>query len=287
MLNLWFKILLIILLPSFVYAQENIPAFDDNSVPVLNDQLRLLNNNTNAAANNISTLKSYFIDSLLGSIYGGTSSDLSACAQGSIPYFSSTGVMSCLSPSTSGYILSTQGASANPIFIPPTPQGLTLISVTSISTAATTGAIAITNGNNYFVQYYLYNFSTNGQIPGIQFNGDSGSHYKYANIGSSTGGAIASLSASASQISLVEAAVGVAGSVTQGVTGSFYIDQLASTQIYKVWGQSTYDENTSNRFAAVTTNGQWSNATNISSISLVTSGTMTGTIYLYQLRTTP
>ncbi|HKY74324.1 MAG TPA: site-specific integrase, partial [Patescibacteria group bacterium] len=48
---------------------------------------------------------------------GGTSADLSAATQGSVPYFSSTGVMSALAPGTSGYILQTNGASQNPTWV--------------------------------------------------------------------------------------------------------------------------------------------------------------------------
>lgn len=47
---------------------------------------------------------------------GGTGSDLSSTAQGSILYFSATGVISVLTPGTSGQLLKTQGASANPIW---------------------------------------------------------------------------------------------------------------------------------------------------------------------------
>jgi hypothetical protein len=46
--------------------------------------------------------------------YGGTGQDWSGVAQGSIPYFSGTGTMTTLAPGTSGYVLMTQGAGANP-----------------------------------------------------------------------------------------------------------------------------------------------------------------------------
>lgn len=45
---------------------------------------------------------------------GGTGQDFSATAQGSIPYFNGTGTMAALAPSTAGYVLTTQGAGANP-----------------------------------------------------------------------------------------------------------------------------------------------------------------------------
>jgi hypothetical protein len=45
---------------------------------------------------------------------GGTGQDFSSTAQGSLPYFSATGTFSALAPSTAGYVLTTQGAGANP-----------------------------------------------------------------------------------------------------------------------------------------------------------------------------
>lgn len=47
---------------------------------------------------------------------GGTGGDLSAAAQGAIPYFSATGVCSALEAGTSGHFLKALGAGANPIF---------------------------------------------------------------------------------------------------------------------------------------------------------------------------
>ncbi len=50
----------------------------------------------------------------IGTQYGGTGQDWSAVAQGSVPYFSGTGSMATLAPGTAGYVLTTQGAGANP-----------------------------------------------------------------------------------------------------------------------------------------------------------------------------
>ncbi len=47
---------------------------------------------------------------------GGSGQDASSVAQGSIFYFSATGVISILAPGTSGYSLITQGAGANPTY---------------------------------------------------------------------------------------------------------------------------------------------------------------------------
>lgn len=52
----------------------------------------------------------------LSAVQGGTGSNLSAAAQGAIPYFSATGVESALDPGTLGQALISQGAAANPIW---------------------------------------------------------------------------------------------------------------------------------------------------------------------------
>ena len=53
----------------------------------------------------------------IGTQYGGTGQDWSAVAQGSVPYFNGTGTMSTLAPGNSGYVLSTNGAGADPTWI--------------------------------------------------------------------------------------------------------------------------------------------------------------------------
>ncbi|HYK08957.1 MAG TPA: hypothetical protein VEW42_05655, partial [Candidatus Eisenbacteria bacterium] len=59
----------------------------------------------------------------LSSARGGTSADLSGATQGSIPYFSSTGIMSVLPPTTAGYVLVTNGVGANPSWTNPAALG--------------------------------------------------------------------------------------------------------------------------------------------------------------------
>lgn len=47
---------------------------------------------------------------------GGTGGDLSAAAQGAIPFFSATGICSALAAGTSGHFLKALGAGADPVF---------------------------------------------------------------------------------------------------------------------------------------------------------------------------
>ena len=50
----------------------------------------------------------------VGTQYGGTGQNWQPAAQGSLPYFNGTGTMNTLAPTTSNYVLTTQGAAANP-----------------------------------------------------------------------------------------------------------------------------------------------------------------------------
>lgn len=85
---------------------------------------------------------------IVGSIGGGTGANLSASLQGSVPYFSATGVQSALGTGTSGQVLETQGASANPTWV----NALSSVSdygastVTSTAKQATATKIAYGHG---------------------------------------------------------------------------------------------------------------------------------------------
>mgnify|MGYP000983736479 FL=1 len=59
----------------------------------------------------------------IGTQYGGTGQNWSAVSQGSLPYFNGAGTMATLDPATSGYVLTTQGAGANPTWTDPTTLG--------------------------------------------------------------------------------------------------------------------------------------------------------------------
>ena len=51
--------------------------------------------------------------------YGGTGQNFSSTAQGNTLYFSGSGTLAALAPGTSGYVLTTAGASANPSWVDP------------------------------------------------------------------------------------------------------------------------------------------------------------------------
>lgn len=69
---------------------------------------------------------------IIGTTYGGTGNNWSATTIGNIPYFSGTGIMTTLSPGTSGYILKSNGAAA--------PSWLSTLPVGNGGTGATAAA---------------------------------------------------------------------------------------------------------------------------------------------------
>jgi hypothetical protein len=215
---------------------------------------------------------------------GGTGADNSGALQGTILYFSATGVLSVLATGVSGQYLKTQGVGANPTWATITmPVGLDIGSTTTISGAATTGNISLTNGKIYFVEFNFKNFTSASNLR-LRFNADSGANYKYINDGATTTGTISSSSASASFIQIGR---DVASAATQGIMGSFFIQQVGtSSQIYRIWGQCAVDDNTSSLFAMLNFSGTWSNSANVTNFSIFPSGgNMDGTVYLYELKT--
>lgn len=101
MSNLWFSLLLLVLCQP-VYASENLSDFSDKSIPVLNDELRSLNNNANKSRN---LLNSYFTSDILNVENGGTGQDFSAASADSLFYFDSTGHFGTVGIGTTGYFL--------------------------------------------------------------------------------------------------------------------------------------------------------------------------------------
>lgn len=222
---------------------------------------------------------------------GGFGADNSAVPQGYIPYMSATGVISWLAVGTSGQFLKTQGASANPLWADIPAQKFELISTTTITGATTTGSISITSGNTYLVSFNFKNFNAVCQ-PGLQFNGDTNNtHYRDVIVGRTTSAAVSLGSATGqSQIRLLSAN-GVAASSTQGMMGTFFIQQIGTaSQIYRTFGQTIYDDDNGGATVLMTmvnNGGQWSNAENATSFAIITgsAATMDGTVYLYKVAT--
>lgn len=183
--------------------------------------------------------------------------------------------------SNSGKFLTTNGTTSS--WGNPTSPALVWISTISISGAATTGNINITSGNTYFVQFNFINPTGSADLL-LRFNADSGSDYKYSNLGLQAGSATVLTKRSTGTTSISLTANGMLQSSTSGTNGSFYIQQLGSaSQIYRIWGNTSYDDNSGN-IANATLSGSWFNTANIVSfVVLPSTGNITGTVYLYQV----
>lgn len=81
---------------------------------------------------------------IIDTSYGGTGQNFGSVALGSIIYFSNTGVMTTLAPSTIGYPLLTQGAASAPIYSQLGTVGISNLAVTTakIDSGAVTAAKA-------------------------------------------------------------------------------------------------------------------------------------------------
>ena len=118
------KIFLILLISiSISYAEDETDYILDSS----KESTVILNDNLRKTARRIREVENLFplpISSTTGILSvarGGTGADNSAIAQGYIPYISSTGVISWLATGTSGQVLKTNGAAANPSWTTDTP----------------------------------------------------------------------------------------------------------------------------------------------------------------------
>ena len=272
----------LLLFTGCVYAQQvsGVDVLPDtnsaDSTAVLNNTLRL---NQNA----INTIGGYFnTNNALSPASGGTGLNLSSHTTGALWYDDGTTFFKQLADSTSGYVLTANGAGVAPSYqaIPTPPTyALKLISVTSLSGVATSGNIAITSGNTYFIQYNLINFGAGASRKLVlRFNADSGANYQY---GATTGATFIRINATDT----------IGQSSTLGINGDFTVFQLGtSTQKYRVYGRCIFDDaDTGALNSSILSIGQWSNSANVTSFSLLTEGgmNMDGTIYLYQVQTTP
>lgn len=193
--------------------------------------------------------------------------------QGDIPYDNGTSI-SRLTPGTSGQILTTQGASANPIWT--NGPALTLISNTVVSTATNTGDIAITSSNYYLIQANISALSSNSDAILIRINNDTGSVYKYVYSGNDTSGALSSSSASATSIL---SGTAISGNNIARLQMKIF-PQNGTGEIY-ITGRIIYF---GAAFGYVDFYGFYANTIAATSFRLLTSGseTFSGNVYLYK-----
>jgi len=200
--------------------------------------------------------------------------------QGDILYDNGTSFVR-LPHGTSGQFLKTQGASANPIWA--TAGSVVLVSTTPITGASTTGVMSLTNGNNYFIEFEFHNWTSGGTL-GLMINQDTAGHYKYINTYQTTSSTTAVIASNSASASVIQIGTTIPSSSTTGIMGSFYIQQIGSSQIYRVWGQFVQDG--SSLFTAGNFYGTWADSLNLTDIELVASaGNMDGVATIYQLKT--
>lgn len=195
--------------------------------------------------------------------------------QGDILYDNGTSITR-LTPGTSGQVLITQGAGANPTW--GSPGGISLISATTVTSATTSGNIAIAKGSYYFVNFSLINGSGSTAQFGLRFNADSGTHYHYNYEGRDT-------SAARSAGATGQTSVFLSPTIP---TGNLLSGQLNLSQSQENLQDMLVNGQTNGLFAAasargfVNVMGWWGNSADVTSFSIVADFAYSGVIYLYK-----
>lgn len=211
---------------------------------------------------------------------GGTGADNSLIAQGYIPYMSATGVISWLAPGTSGYVLKTQGAAANPAWTAPQtlPVGYNLVSITPFTAVADSGNIAITNTKHYFARVILTAI-TNPHPIWIRFNNDSTVNtYSYIYNSLDTSAVLTNGNSAAGATKIITGPSQGPGATSYTYLDFYMLPQASS--VYHTYGKIFGTALFSDFY------GFWDNATAVTSFKVLPSSeNITGTVYLYELTT--
>lgn len=196
--------------------------------------------------------------------------------QGDILYDNGTTVTR-LTPGTSGQFLQTQGNGANPQW---GGSGLLFVSNTPVAAANNTGNISITNTNFYQINFFFNTLSADDTFV-IRINNDTGSVYKYAYDGRTTGASITGGSASAT--SIIPSTASATASNLQAV-GSFKIFPQRGTSEIQIIGEMTYFDMTVGLHTFTNFSGSYDNAQAATSFRILTSSSATfnGNVYLYR-----
>jgi hypothetical protein len=155
-------------------------------------------------------------------------------------------------------------------------------SKTTVSAAATTGNISITNTNYYKVNFHLTGFSGD-DIIGIRFNADTGaSNYQWFYDGRNTAGIVSGADDTASSIQIGPS---YEDSGSTALDGTFEIFPQNGTAEIHVIGRAVYNGGggvTSLSFA-----GRWVGGSAATSFSMITNGgsvTFSGDVTTYQIQ---
>lgn len=172
------------------------------------------------------------------------------------------------------------GAGIIPTANLPTLGSLTLISNTTVSTAANTGDIAIINTNYYKINFHLGNLS-GADLLGIRFNNDTSSDYGYVYNGRTSSGSLTGGSSSSTSIVL---GTSMASNVGDFIDGEITIFPQDGTSIISCIGTIHYRDNAGTLPTLINFSGNCNPVATITSFRILTNGgaTMSGNVYLYK-----
>ena len=130
----------------------------------------------------------------------------------------------------------------------------------------------------------MFSSLSGGDSFSIRFNNDTGSNYKYAFHGRTSGGALTGGSASATSIIINTAA---SNTSNVQVSGSFKIYAQRGTNEIQVTGEVTYLDSAGFLISIVNYSGYWSAAAAATSFRMLSTGgaTFNGNVYLYRVAT--
>lgn len=199
--------------------------------------------------------------------------------QGDILYDNGTSFVR-LTPGTNNQFLKTQGAGENPAWADvPQPVGYNLISTTSMSSVSTSSNVSIDSTKQYLVKVLITGSSVSA-ITQLRFNGDSGSNYSYVNRGFDTGATASNSNGSGASAINLGVASAPDGNINQYIDIVIYPQGTSSSKNLSITGISAGDALYNDFFA------MWRGTATATYFNLLrSSGTMSGTIYLYELAT--
>lgn len=247
---------------------------------------------TSPAAGTFTTLTGTTANLTTGNITTGniTTLKVGTTNQGDILYDNGTSIVR-LTPGTSGQVLKTQGAAANPVW---GAAGVNFVSNTTITAAATTGNISITNTKHYKVRVTIYLDGTTDDQFGIRLNGDTDADSEYVFVGVNTAGTARSGNATNGTSILVGASANANNNGNNQINMEFDIYPQGSNDGAELTyttlnGKISYVDSAAVAFVGGTFSGrkQVANSTAVTSFSIISVGgeTFTGNVLLYEMAT--
>lgn len=191
-----------------------------------------------------------------------TSLNVASEAQGDIMYRNAT-EWTRLGAGTSGQVLKTGGAAANPSWV----GSMFLAGSSSPSAASETGDISISVDKNYLVVFDL-KVNTNSAVVAVRVNNISSGTYSDTAANGVTEVTIASVSADGN------------------IVGSFLIKSFGDDTTALITGTSTRCDNVGQTIVTADFGGTSNDSVAVSSVELVVesgTGTLTGNVYVYEL----